>query len=48
VLTPSEAAAANGSANGHGATAAGQNGNGVGLVKGGSTAVGDVGAPVQR
>jgi cell division protease FtsH len=56
VLTPAEAAEANGAAHGRGATAAGQNGsgatngsgNGVGLVKGGSTAVGDVGAPVQR
>jgi cell division protease FtsH len=49
VLTPAEAAA---NGNGHGATAVGHNGNGsgngVGLVKGGSTAVGDVGAPVQR
>jgi cell division protease FtsH len=53
VLTPAEVAAnGHGHATGHGATAAGQNGNGsgngVGLVKGGSTAVGDVGAPVQR
>jgi cell division protease FtsH len=50
VLTPAEAAA---QANGHGASG---NGNGVtgngatgsSLIKGGSTAVGDVGAPVQR
>ena len=43
VLTPAEAAAqANGhGTNGHGAT-------GSSLVKGGSTAVGDVGAPAQR